>query len=120
MYKRILLAYDGSDASAKAFATACRLAVQNGAQLWILSVARGPDVGDDVETEAVIEHSRQYHRHLLAQLKASLARDKIDVHLEVRVGHPAEQIISEADRVDADLIVVGDRGRSKFARLLLG
>ena len=36
------------------------------------------------------------------------------------IGHPAEQIIYRADAYGADLIVVGDRGRSKFARLVLG
>jgi len=36
------------------------------------------------------------------------------------VGNPAEQIIYYADRNGVDLIVVGDRGRSKLARLLLG
>jgi nucleotide-binding universal stress UspA family protein len=36
------------------------------------------------------------------------------------VGHPARQIIYHADRRKVDLIVVGDRGRSKFAKLLLG
>ena len=45
---------------------------------------------------------------------------KIKAHLEVGVGHPAEQIIYDADRHDVDVIVVGHRGRSKFARLLLG
>ena len=39
---------------------------------------------------------------------------------EVAVGHPAEQIIYHADQNEVDLIVVGDRGRSKFTRLLLG
>ena len=41
-------------------------------------------------------------------------------HFGLRVGHPAEQIIMTADKYQVDLIVVGDRGRSKFARLLLG
>ena len=41
-------------------------------------------------------------------------------HFQVAVGHPAEQIIMTADKHQVDLIVVGDRGRSKFARLLLG
>lgn len=41
-------------------------------------------------------------------------------HFEVAVGHPAEQIMFNADKHQVDLIVVGDRGRSKFARLLLG
>ena len=41
-------------------------------------------------------------------------------HFEVSVGHPAEQIIYDADRHGVDLIVVGDRGRSKLAKFLLG
>jgi nucleotide-binding universal stress UspA family protein len=79
-----------------------------------------PEVGDDVETQAVIENSRRYHRSLLAELRTAVADKKMKVHFEVSVGHPAEQIIYEADKLRADLIVVGDRGRSKFARLLLG
>lgn len=120
MYRKILIAYDGSDASKKAFEAAHVLASQSGADLWVLSVARPPEIGDDVETEAVIEHSRRYHRRLLAELKSAAAARNVHVHFEVSVGHPAEQIIYEADKLGVDLIVLGHRGRSKFARLLLG
>ena len=120
MYRKILIAYDGSDASRKAFDAAHALALQNAAELWVLTVARPPEIGDEVETEAVIENSRRYHRALLAELRKALAGKDVKAHFEVSVGHPAEQIIYEADRLGADLIVVGDRGRSKFARLLLG
>lgn len=120
MYRKILIAYDGSEASRKAFETALTLALQHNAELFVLSVARPPEVADEVETEAVIENSRQHHRRMLAELKPALAAKKIKAHLEVAVGHPAEQIIYDADRHGVDLIVVGHRGRSKFARLLLG
>jgi nucleotide-binding universal stress UspA family protein len=120
MYRKILIAYDGSEASRKAFETALTLAVQHNAELFVLSVARPPEVADEVETEAVIENARQHHRRMLAELKPALAAKKIKAHLEVAVGHPAEQIIYDADRHGVDLIVVGHRGRSKFARLLLG
>lgn len=120
MVRRILLGYDGSECSKKAFEMASELAVTHGAELYVLSVARPPEVADDVETEAVIENSRRYHRALLAELKPAVSARGIKAHYEVGVGHPAEQIIYDADRHDVDLIVVGDRGRSKFARLLLG
>jgi len=120
MYRKILVGYDGSAAGRKAFDTALELAAKHGAELYVLSVARPPEVGDDVETEAVIENSRQYHRRMLAELKAAVASKGVKVHYEVAVGHPAEQLIYDADRHGVDLIVVGDRGRSKFARLLLG
>ena len=120
MYRRILVGYDGSGAGRKAFDTALELAARHGAELYVISVARPPEVADDVETEAVIERSRAYHRRLLAELKASASAKGVKTHYEVAVGHPAEQIIYLADRCDADLVVVGDRGRSKFVRLLLG
>jgi nucleotide-binding universal stress UspA family protein len=120
MYRKILVGYDGSAAGSKAFDAALELAAKHGAELYVLSVARPPEVGDDVETEAVIENSRQHHRRMLAELKKSIASKGVKTHLEVAIGHPAEQIIYHADRNEADLIVVGDRGRSRFAKLLLG
>jgi nucleotide-binding universal stress UspA family protein len=120
MYRKILVGYDGSPAARKAFEAACGLAAKDGAELFVISVARPPEVGDDVETEAVIENSRRYHRGLLAELKPLAAEKGVRAHFEVDVGHPAEQIIYAADRQGVDLVVVGDRGRSKFARLLLG
>lgn len=120
MYQRILVGYDGSAAGRRAFDAALELAAKHGAHLYVLSVARTLDVPDDVEAEAVIENSRNYHQRLLAELQPLAAAKRVKAHFEVAVGHPAEQIIFDADRHDVDLIVVGDRGRSKFARLLLG
>lgn len=120
MYRTIVVGYDGSTAARKAFDAALELAARDHAELHVVSVGRPSEIADDVETEAVIEHTRAYHRRLLAELKASAATKQVKAHYEVAVGHPAEQIIYYADRIGADLIVVGDRGRSNFARLLIG
>ncbi len=120
MYRKILAGYDGSDAGRKAFDVALDLSAKHGAELFVVTVAQPPIVGDEVETEAVIENSRDYHRRLLADLTLASADKGVTVHCDVAVGHPAEQIIYHADQHGVDLIVVGDRGRSKFARLLLG
>jgi len=120
VYRKILIGFDGSAAGRKAFDTALELAAKHGAELYVLSVARTLDIPDEVEYEAVIENSRNYHHKLLDDLKPLAAAKAVKAHFEVSVGHPAEQIIFDADRHGVDLIVVGDRGRSKFARLLLG
>jgi nucleotide-binding universal stress UspA family protein len=112
--------YDGSKAGKKAFDEALDLAARDQADLYVLTVVRPPEIADDVESEAVIENSRSYHAGLLAPLERPVAAKGIKGHFEVAVGHPAEQIIYHADRNNVDLIVVGDRGRSKFVRLLLG
>ncbi len=120
MYRRILVGYDGSESGKKAFATALELAATYNAELHVVTVCRPPEIGDDVVTEAVIENSQRYHRGLLAELKPAVAAKSVTAHFEVAVGHPAEQIIYDADRLGVDLVVVGDRGRSKFTRWLLG
>jgi nucleotide-binding universal stress UspA family protein len=120
MYRRILVGYDGSDSSRKAVETACQLAERDGAELWVLSVARPPEFGDDVEVEAVMENSRRHYQSLLDKLRAGMPTGRLKAHFQVAVGHPAQQIIYGADRNDVDLIVVGDRGHSKVAQLLMG
>jgi nucleotide-binding universal stress UspA family protein len=120
VYRKILVAYDGSASGRKAFDAALELAHKHAAELYVVSVARPLEIADDVEAEAVMENSRKYHRHLLAELRPLASAKGVKAHFEVPTGHPAEQIIFDADRHGVDLIVVGDRGRSKFARLLLG
>jgi nucleotide-binding universal stress UspA family protein len=72
MYRKILVGYDGSEAGKKAFETGLELAATHGAELYVLTVSRPPEIGDDVETEAVIENSRRYHRDLLAALEPAV------------------------------------------------
>jgi len=118
--RKILLAYDGSEPSKKASEYALDIAQKYAAQVFVVSVARPPEMGEDVETEAVIENSRAYHGKLLASVIHLAATRKIEVECEVAVGHPAEQIMYSADRHDVDLIVMGHRGKTVFRRLLMG
>ena len=120
MIRKILLAYDGSEPSKKASEYALDIAQKYAAQVFVVSVARPPEMGEDVETEAVIENSRAYHGKLLASVIHLAATRKIEVECEVAVGHPAEQIMYSADRHDVDLIVMGHRGKTVFRRLLMG
>ncbi|MGN2393280.1 universal stress protein, partial [Pelomicrobium sp. G1] len=74
----------------------------------------------DVETEAVTEHSRDYHQALLDRLKQRTDRLGIEAHLEFAIGHPARQILDYAGQQGVDLIVLGHRGRGAFDRWRLG
>lgn len=60
---------------------------------------------------------------LLAETKAfaeSEAARGITIDAGVRTGTPAAEIVEEATRIQADLLVIGTHGRSGFERLLLG
>jgi nucleotide-binding universal stress UspA family protein len=120
MIKKILVAYDGSEPAARTFDFALDLARRYSAELHILAVARPPEFGTEVETEAVIESSRRHYGHVLQPLKTRLATESIQAKFEVTIGHPAEQILRYAERHGIDHIVVGHRGHSVFKHWLLG
>ena len=120
MINKILFAYDGSDPAKKALDTALDLAQKYQAELYVLTVAQPPDFGEDVETEVIIENSRNYHQRALSAIRHRVGASGVKARFEVAVGHPAEQIIYHADRYQVDLIVLGHRGKSLFKRLLLG
>ncbi len=118
MIAKLLVAFDGSDAARAAFAFALDMATRYGAQLHVLSIARPPDIGEDVETEAIIETARRHYAEALKPLKAAVGA--VHTHFEVKVGHPAEQIVIYAEGHGIDHIVVGHRGHSLFERWLIG
>lgn len=118
MIRKLLIAYDGSDSARAAFDFAVDLAGKYGAELHVLAVARPPEFGEEVETEAVIEQSRRHYGHVLRPLRACVAG--LTAHFEVKVGHPAESIVLYAEDHGIDHIVVGHRGHSLFERWLIG
>jgi nucleotide-binding universal stress UspA family protein len=78
------------------------------------------DVGSEYQS-AIVKHSAQHAR---TQLDLALATTRPDgdwpvaVHPLAVTGSPAEVLVEIAR--DADLLVVGSRGRGAFAGLLLG
>ena len=115
---KLLIAYDGSNSSKAAFELAVDMAGKYGAELHVLAVARPPEFGSEVETEAVIDNSRRHYGNLLKPLKERVGG--LTAHFEVMVGHPAESIVLYAEDHGMDHIVIGHRGHSLFERWLLG
>lgn len=57
---------------------------------------------------------------IFAPALKSLAGKRVTLMKTVLIGNPADQIAGEADRLGADLIVMGSRGRTALAGLFLG
>lgn len=120
MIKHILVAFDGSEPAKKAYAFALGMGKQYDADIHVIAIARPPEFGAEVETEAVIENSKKHYQKMLAPLKAQAPSAGLRIHFEVAVGHPAEQIVRHAETIKADVIAIGHRGHSLFERWRLG
>lgn len=111
---KVLIAYDGSEESEKAFDMGLDLCLKYSAQMVVLSVARPPEPPIAVETKAVLEAAGEYYQERFRGLKFKAQSAGIEPKFEIRVGHPAEQIVLLANEEPAQMIVMGHRGGGSF------
>jgi nucleotide-binding universal stress UspA family protein len=119
---RILFATDFSRWAQRAEDYACALACSWRASLTVLSVAEFPP---GLNPDYLV--NQQYLADLLKHASAQLVDLKgraegrgIAVTTRVATGIPSEEVISAAREEDSDLIVVGTRGKTGLAHILLG
>jgi nucleotide-binding universal stress UspA family protein len=129
MFKRILVATDGSDLSAKAVDKAIGLASSLGAELFALKVVHQQP---ESHWDGGMNHDRVAHAKLEAQqlesaqamvaaVREAAQGAEIKVTpLALKASSVADAIIESAQHNDCDLIVMASHGRRGLARVLLG
>lgn len=120
MLRTILVAFDGSDQSKKAFRFALELAGRFQSKLRVLGVVRLPEPAVSPEIDAMLDRGREHFRDEFAALEGHAAESGLTIETRVAVGHPVEQILREAEDAQADLIVMGRRGTTRATRWILG
>lgn len=123
MLKKILVAFDGSEESTKAFEFALKLLDEfksKDKELVILSVAQPPEQADIVEVKAVIDSATEYYKREFEKILKLSEVHNVQVKTDIAVGHPADQIVRYATENSFDMIIMGQRGMSKIERWLLG
>lgn len=118
--KTILVAFDGSDQSRKAFEFALEIASKFRAKLIAVGVIRLPEPAISVEIDALLDNGRSHYAEEFAALEKAAAKQGVLFESQVVVGHPAEQIVRQAEDLHADLIVMGRRGLTRATRWILG
>ena len=129
MFKTILLATDGSPASAHAARLAVELAGAHAAKLAVLyviepypymGVGEASAVGFQGYMSQAYEHAARAHAKVTA-ICAAAAPAAVDATLlRSEDSSAAQEIVRVAAEQNADLIVVGSHGRAGVARLMLG
>ncbi len=129
MFKNILVAVDGSTASAHALESAIQISDKFGAGLHLLHVVRemqlplNPGLMEKYEEVQRQRHDllRSAGEDILNQAKRMAQSKGINsVESDIGSGDPATAIAGYADNKQIDLIVIGNRGLGQVHSMLMG
>jgi len=122
MFKKILLAYDGSEGANKALNTGINLAKVHQAELSALAVEerlpRFAGTIDEVKEEK--EFANQHYGKLLEAAHAKAQEAGQELKTLMCPGHPAKTIVQVAKDGKFDLVLVGHTGLSGVWAAFLG
>jgi nucleotide-binding universal stress UspA family protein len=121
MYETIVVAVDHSEVTPRVLDATRGLASLSQAEVWVVHLREHETVGR--KGPLTSRESAQEADTDVSDAVETLTRAGIKAHGVVRdtvFGQAAREIVSEARERDADVIVMGSRGRSDLAGLVLG
>jgi nucleotide-binding universal stress UspA family protein len=124
MFKKILVPLDGSSMAEAVLPYVRRMAVEDGAEVELLTVTMLPmpayPVDAPLDFDMVIKQQQEASNAYLKKVMADLGHDGIKVTPLVAEGPVADEILTYAESTGADLIAMSTHGRSGLSRWLMG
>jgi nucleotide-binding universal stress UspA family protein len=129
MISKILVPSDGSKTAQRAAGYAVDLAKQLKASIIILSVIDKRSFTAQTvpasETprhtiEPIEDYLREAAEGYAGEIKKLCDKSGVASKVSIKMGHPVEEIVKEAKRSKANLIVMGSHGRSALSATVLG
>jgi len=123
MFRKILVAYDGSEGSKKALRIGIELAKRLEVDLHSISVVEGlPYFAATVgEVEEVKNDVEVYFKKITKEAWDQAALHGVDLHVTILPGHEVETIVNFTKKGHFHLLIVGFAGHSNvFGRIMGG
>jgi nucleotide-binding universal stress UspA family protein len=122
MYKKVLLAYDGSIEGRLALREGAKLAQFCGAEVFLLAVVETASSVAALEGGVMISMDEQFeiYKKILAEGVERLKAMGFSPTARLGMGAPGPEIVGVAEEIAANLVVVGHRPQGPLARWLFG
>ena len=121
MYRKILIANDGSEGAAQALRAAITLALVLRAELHMVSVEELPRFPTTIDE--VVEEKQEANRRfdqVIARAEAQALAQGVTLEPHVVAGHAVPSIVGLIERGRFDLLVIGYMGHSALYNRLIG
>jgi len=122
IYKKIILAVDGSEVSRKALKHAVELTKQNNGMLIAIHIIPSMNLMDieAFKPGSLRKVLHQEGEKILSEVKELAKKEGVKVQTRIEAGVPFEKICEITRDSDGDLIVMGSHGKTGIQKLLMG
>ena len=124
-FSKILVPFDGSSYSMKAFRAALGVAKKHKSKVFVLSCLEKDNLGawyiDKRINKQIISDAKKYAKSFLVKLEKIAEESQIPVSINIQETKSiAKEIIDFAESKKINLIIMGSHGQTGFNRLVLG
>ncbi len=117
MYRTIVVGYDGSERALRAVDEASLMATAFGSSLHLVTALAKDEIHEfGTGSDRLVISDVEMAKRSLKRLARSYSH--LDVSAEARVGGIANVLLEEAEALDADVIVVGNKNVQGLTRVL--
>jgi nucleotide-binding universal stress UspA family protein len=124
LYKKILIATDGSENGTRAIIAGMEIARLSEGKVYALHVVDTSGYpsgrGDPKWARLIKEQLRTFGLEITATVEEAAKAAGVEVEFVTLEGNPAEKILDYAEKHAVDMIVVGSLGKNDVERFLLG
>ncbi len=121
MFNKIICAIDGAAVTDRILLYAMHFGKKEGTVIHIVHAYELPEHYATQEGyDELVKTYQEVARHVVQDAREFLEDVGLQVTGEAIIGPPAEVVLEEADRVNADLILVGHRNPKDVTEMLLG
>ncbi|MBF7097316.1 universal stress protein [Alkalibacter mobilis] len=121
MYRKILVAVDGSENSTRATLEAIDIAsLIDGSSIEILLVINFEQSKNEVVHSHGKEELEVIRHKKISHIEEILKNSHVSYEIKILHGDPGEIIVDQADKGKFDLVVVGSRGLNLLQEVVLG
>jgi nucleotide-binding universal stress UspA family protein len=127
--KKIMVALGFSEYSEGIFKYADKLAAKLGAELVVANIINSRDVeavtaitnmGYDLDPEKYVKELKEERRKAFGAIAKDCAVSRASIKLILRVGNPIDELLKIILEENADLVIMGVKGRTDLEHILIG
>ena len=124
-FSKILVPFDGSSYSIKAFKTALDIAKKHKSKVYVLTCLEKENLGawyiDKRINKQIIKDAKNFAKSFLSKLEVTAKNSDVSISIHIdETKSITKKIIDFSDSKKINLVIIGSHGQTGFNRVILG